>query len=104
MVQLLREDFRHRLQYFYARLQLAPPYQSVEKAIAHLTTTLKALPPEEQEQISTDPSRKWTLYGVAFVESGLNQKHRGIITSLIRSKKLSDLPEEYSFFLKAFLP
>ena len=29
----LREEFRHHLETFYAQLKLAPPYESVEKAI-----------------------------------------------------------------------
>ncbi|HSS29720.1 MAG TPA: hypothetical protein VLL06_01745, partial [Nitrospiraceae bacterium] len=41
----LREEFRHHLETFYAQLKLAPPYESVEKAIRSLTTSIHALPP-----------------------------------------------------------
>ncbi|MGH7205614.1 MAG: hypothetical protein ACREI2_05335 [Nitrospiraceae bacterium] len=101
-IQVLRDDFRSRLEVFYARLKLAPPYHSVEKAIVHLTAALKALTPEERQRIATDPSRQWALYRQAFVESGLNQKHRGIIAGLIRSRQTGDLTSEYEHFLDAF--
>ena len=44
----LREEFRHHLETFYAQLKLAPPYESVEKAIRSLTTSVHALPPLER--------------------------------------------------------
>ncbi len=101
-IQTLREDFRHCLDFFYATLKLAPPYHSVEKAITHLTATVKAMPLEDQEQIADDPGRKWTLYLQAFVESGLSQKHRGIIAGLVRSGQVPELPAEYETFLRTF--
>ena len=101
-IQVLRDDFRSRLEVFYARLKLAPPYHSVEKAIVHLTASLNALAPEERQRVAADPSRQWALYRQAFVESGLNQKHRGIIAGLIRSRQTSDLTSEYEPFLDAF--
>ena len=101
-IQVLRDDFRSRLEVFYARLKLAPPYHSVEKAIVHLTAALNALAPEERQRIAADPSRQWALYRQAFVESGLNQKHRGIIAGLIRSRQTGDLASEYEHFLDAF--
>ena len=64
---------------------------------------LQGVSPEECEQISTDPTRLWSLYRRAMVESGLNQKHRGIVTGLIRSKQITDLPQEYEAFLDTFL-
>lgn len=101
-IEVLRDDFRHRLEFFYARLKLAPPYHSVEKAITHLTVLLKDVSPEERARISTDPTRQWSLYRRAMVESGLNEKHRGIVAGLIRSKQTTDLPTEYEPFLDAF--
>lgn len=101
-VKVLRDDFRNRLKVFYARLKLAPPYHSVEKAIVHLTTALNALTPEERQRVATDPSRQWALYRQAFVESGLNQKHRGIIAGLARAQQATDLPDGYEHFLNAF--
>lgn len=101
-IQAIRNEFRRHLEVFYAKLKLAPPYHSVEKAIAHLTATLKALPPEERAKIAMDPSLQWAQYRAAFVESGLNQKHRGIIAGLVRSGDV-DLPGEYKPLLDSFL-
>ncbi|MBI4400537.1 MAG: hypothetical protein HY581_02755 [Nitrospirae bacterium] len=101
-VQLLRDEFRHHLEIFYARLKLAPPYHSVEKAIGHLTAILTAMAPEERQRIAGDESLRWAQYRTAFVESGLNQKHRGIIAGLARSRQGLDLSPEYDHFLDAF--
>jgi hypothetical protein len=101
-IQALRDDFRSRLEVFYTHLKLAPPYHSVEKAIVHLTAALKALTPEERQRIAADPSRQWAIYHQAFVESGLNQKHRGIIAELVRSRKTGSLTSDYDHFLDAF--
>jgi hypothetical protein len=98
----LREDFRRRLATFYAELKLAPPYDSVEKALTRLTTRLNALSPEELEQVQRDQAARWTQYRAAFVESGLHLKHRGIITGLIRSGATA-LPPEYKPLLDSFL-
>jgi hypothetical protein len=102
-VQTLREEFRHHLDIFYARLKLAPPYHSVEKAIAQLTTALKAMTPEERSRLASDPAGRWLAYRQAFAESGLNQKHRGIIAGLAKSGQTGDLPKEYDHFLQSFL-
>ena len=32
-IDSLKDEFRHHLETFYAQLKLAPPYESVEKAI-----------------------------------------------------------------------
>lgn len=77
LVQLLRDDFRHHLETFYARLKLAPPYHSVEKAITHLTALLKAMPPEERARVAADPGQQWALFRRAFVESGLHRETPG---------------------------
>ena len=97
----LRDEFRRHLEVFYARLKLAPPYHSVEKAITHLVQTLNAMAPEQRAALVSDPSRKWALFRQAFVDSGLNQKHRGIIAGLARSHRTLDLPPEYEHFLNA---
>ena len=102
-MQTLREEFRHHLEIFYARLKLAPPYHSVEKAIAQLTTALKAMTPEERSRLASDPAGRWLEYRKAFAESGLNQKHRGIIAGLAKSGQTGDLPKEYDHFLQSFL-
>lgn len=101
-VQALREEFRGHLDVFYARLKLAPPYHSVEKAIAQLTAALKAMTPEERSRLGSDQAARWEQYRKAFAESGLNQKHRGIIAGLAKSGQTGDLPKEYEHFLSAF--
>jgi len=100
--QALRDEFRRHLDVFYAQLKLAPPYHSVEKAVAHLTTALKGTTPEERARLAADPALRWAQYKTAFVESGLSQKHRGIIAGLARAGR-TGLPSEYQVFLDAFL-
>lgn len=98
----LRDEFRRHLETFYAKLKLAPPYHSVEKAVLQLATTLKALPPAERDHIAADPELRWARYAEAFTAAGLNQKHRGIILGLARSRQTLDLPKEYDRFLDTF--
>ncbi len=102
-VTFLRDEFRRHLEEFYRRLKLAPPYQSVEKAIAHFTASLRAMAPDERKRVGTDPDRRWAQYRAAFVESGLHRKHRGIIAGMARSRQGLDLPAEYHRFLDAFI-
>jgi hypothetical protein len=101
-IQALRDDFRHHLKGFYAHLKLAPPYDSIEKAVAHLAALLKPLPFEEREHIRADSKKQWALFSQAFVESGLHQKHRGIIVGLIKSQQTAGLQDDYHHFLDAF--
>jgi len=101
-LQLLRDEFRQHLESFYACLKLAPPYHTVERAVAHLTAQLKSLEPAERDRIAGDPGLRWAEYRRAFVESGLNLRHRGIIAGLIRSSLFTDLPQEYMHFLDTF--
>ncbi|MEE9204315.1 MAG: hypothetical protein V3U08_04795 [Nitrospirales bacterium] len=101
--QLLRDDFRRRLELFYARLKLAPPYHTIEKAIASLSTALNAMTPEERERTAEDPARQWAQYRAAFIQSGLSMKHRGIIAGLVRARRTGDLPPEFQPFLDAFM-
>lgn len=98
----LRKDFRERLELFYAQLQLAPPYDSVEKAVGVLVVRLKAMPAEDRRALAADPSRRWAIYREAFIASGLNRKHRGIIAGLIRSGRAAGLPREYGAFLDTY--
>src|SRR5436309_16087034 len=69
-VQFLRDEFRRHLDVFYARLKLAPPYHSVEKAITHLTTALQGMAPEERERIAAAPGLPWEQSRRACVDSG----------------------------------
>lgn len=103
-IQQLREEFRSHLETFYGRLKLAPPYESVEKAIRTLTATLHALPKDEQARIAADPVLKWSQFRLAFEASGLSKKHRGIIAGLARDRAAVDLSAEYDQLLSLFKP
>jgi hypothetical protein len=102
-LQFLKDEFRHHLEVFYAQLKLAPPYESVEKAIRTLTTTVHALPKHEQARIVSDPALQWQQFRHAFEASGLVKKHRGIIAALARNRVAVNLPIEYDHFLSLFL-
>ena len=102
VVTALREEFRSRLETFYAQLKLAPPYESVEKAIRALITALHGLPKAEQARIPGDAALKWEQFRNAFETSGLSKKHRGIIAGLARNRHQLDLPPEYDHFLNLF--
>jgi hypothetical protein len=100
----LKAEFRHHLETFYAGLQLAPPYESVEKAIRTLTTMIHGLPIEEQTRVLADPGLRWQQFRRAFDASGLAKKHRGIIAGLARNRSALNLPAEYDHFLNLFIP
>jgi hypothetical protein len=102
IIQTLREEFRFHLETFYGQLRLAPPYESVEKAIRLLTTTLHALPKAQQARIAADAALKWEQFRQAFETSGLSKKHRGIIAKVARDHSSLTLPPEYEQFLKLF--
>ncbi|MEK6640512.1 MAG: hypothetical protein AABZ17_07550 [Nitrospirota bacterium] len=102
-VLALREEFRHHLELFYAQLKLAPPYESVEKAIRSLTTLIHALPPSERARLATDTTARWRYFRQAFESSGLSKKHRGIIAGLARNRSGLNLPAEYDQFLNLYL-
>ena len=99
----LREEFRHHLETFYAQLKLAPPYESVEKAIRSLTTSVHALSPLERARLDTDTTARWQHFRQAFELSGLSKKHRGIIAGLARNRSSLNLPAEYDAFLSLYL-
>lgn len=101
-VLVLREEFRHHLEIFYAQLKLAPPYESVEKAIRSLTTSIHALPPLEHARLATDATMRWQYFRHAFESSGLNKKHRGIIMDLARNRPSLNLSAEYDHFLSLY--
>ena len=100
--QSLKEEFRGRLETFYAGLKLAPPYESVEKAVRTLTTMVHGLPIEEQTRIMADPVLRWRQFQRAFEASGLARKHHGIIAGLARNRTAVALPAEYDHFLDLF--
>ena len=99
----LREEFRHHLETFYTQLKLAPPYESVEKAIRSLTTSIHALPPLERAGLAADATARWQHFRQAFDSSGLSKKHRGIIAGLARNRSSLNLPSEYDQFLSLYL-
>ena len=101
-MKTLAEDFRRHLEIFYARLKLAPPYDSVEKAIKTLMATVASMPSEERARVMVDSTLTWTQYRRAFVDSGLCLKHKGIVLGLIRSNQTAALPAEYTTFLEAY--
>lgn len=99
----LRDEFRHHLETFYAQLKLAPPYESVEKALRSLTTSLHSLPAAERANLATDATARWQHFRQAFESSGLCKKHRGIIAGLARNRSSLNLPAEYDQFLSLYL-
>ena len=102
MTRALREEFRSHLEIFYARLKLAPPYESVEKALRVLTTAVHNLPNAQQVRLAQDSEMRWEEFRRAFEASGLAKKHRGIIAGLARNRAALDLPKEYHRFLTLF--
>ncbi len=101
-IQELRQEFRKQLESFYAHLNLAPPYHSIEKAIQHLSNTLRTKPQTFQQALLEDPQKKWSLYEEIFRASGLSRKHQGIITQLAHRPSFSSTREESLRFLKIF--
>lgn len=102
VTQALREEFRSHLETFYSQLKLAPPYESVEKAVRALTTTVHALPRAEQARIAGDSTLKWERFREAFESSGLSRKHRGIIAGLAQNRAGLNLSADYDRFLSLF--
>jgi len=102
-VQILLTDFRHDLESFYQRLQLAPPYDTVEKALTCLSTLVQANTAEEQQQIADNKITKWKLYQRAIIDSGLYKKHRGIIVGLLRSQNATNIPEVQRYLQEPFM-
>ena len=102
-VAALRDEFRQHLELFYSQLKLAPPYHSLEKAVALLGSKVKAMGSVEQARLLADPALRWEQFSQVFVESGLNRKHRGIIAHMcVTSSRPSTLSQEYESFLKSF--
>ena len=98
----LRDEFRFHLETFYSRLKLAPPYESVEKAIRALTTAVHSLPDAQRARLAHEPALKWEQFRRAFETAGLAKKHRGIIAGLAQNKPALALPSEYDQFLDLF--
>ena len=101
-IQILRQEFRIQLETFYADLNLAPPYHSIEKAVQHLANTLRTKSESFQKALLTDSEKKWPLYEEIFQASGLTRKHRGIIIHLAQTPLLSTSREDSRRFLRVF--
>jgi hypothetical protein len=101
-LQRLRDEFRHHLETFYRQLNLAAPYHSIEKALEHLTVTVKAMPGPERERLLADSVLRWEAYTQAFSGSGLNRKHRGIIKGVLQTSLPTSFPPEYRKFLETY--
>ena len=104
VTEALREEFRYHLETFYAQLKLAPPYESVEKAVRALITAVHALPKAEQARIAENAALKWEQFRQAFESSGLSKKHRGIIARLAKNRAGLNLSTDYDRFLSLFGP
>lgn len=100
--QAFLSEFRQNLEDFYAALNLAPPYDSVEKTIRCLDNLFKAKTAEEQAQVLSNNALKWQLHAQAFVDSGLHKKHRGIITGLAHTDAFEQFPESLRYLLEPF--
>ena len=99
-IQQLQGDFRQQLELFYAQLQLAPPYHTVEAAVARLVASLRTLSPEERRGLLDDPMSRWQRYREAFQAGGLHRKHRGPLLGAVRSGRARGLPAEHQHFLR----
>lgn len=96
-------EFRGHLEAFYASLKLAPPYNSIEKALTALASAYHSNTSEEKEHVNFDETIRQRLYQDAFVESGLYKKHRGIIAGLLRGPNSYVPAKEYQYLLQPFL-
>ena len=99
-VQAIREEFRTHLENLYSHLHLAPPYHSVEKAIQLLSNTLKTKPPYFHRALETDAGFKWDFFREIYLGSGLDRKHRGIISNFMKSQSSPHMPDETFQLLK----
>jgi len=99
---VLRQEFRCHLEQFYAHLNLAPPYHSIEKALQHLSNTLRTKPEGFRQGLLQDATNKWALFQKIFSASGLQKKHRGIIQHLARSSSYPVSSSESLRFLRNF--
>lgn len=100
--QPLLNEFRQNLVAFYAALHLAPPYHSVEQAIQCLASLFKAQTAEQQAQLLTNEASRWNLYLQAFTDSGLHNKHRGIIARHARDDDFHQIPDTLRYLLEPF--
>ncbi len=101
-IDTLKQEYRSHLERFYACLNLAPPYHSIEKAVQHLSNTLRAKPEIFRQTLLADPQQKWPVFEEIFQASGLSRKHRGIIIQLAKAHSFTSSDEESLRFLSIF--
>jgi hypothetical protein len=97
----LEAIFRERIAIFYRALQVTPPYHSVEKAILALREVMSALELPALQRLSVDEASLGALFTQIVSDSGLAQKHRGIIRGLLRNGQI-ELPQECRSFANAY--
>ncbi len=100
--QPLLNEFRQHLEAFYAALHLAPPYHSVEKTLLCLSSLFKTQTAAQQAQLLNNEALRWTFYLRAFTDSGLHNKHRGIIARHARTDDLVAFPDSLRYLLEPF--
>lgn len=100
--QPLLNEFRRHLEDFYAALNLAPPYHSIEQAIVCLSALIDAQTDDQRQHLLANPMLRRELYGQAFTDSGLHKKHRGIIAGRARTQDLAAFPNPLRFLLEPF--
>ncbi len=97
----LEAVFRERIAIFYRALQVTPPYHSVEKAILALREGMSALELPALQRLWVDEASLGALFARIVRDSGLAQKHRGIIQGLLRNRQI-ELPQECRSFEDAY--
>ena len=97
----LEAVFRERIAIFYRALQVTPPYHSVEKAILALRDVMSALDLPALQGLRADEASLGALFAQIVRDSGLAQKHRGIIQGLLRNPQ-TQLPQECRSFADAY--
>lgn len=102
-VKVLLNEFRAHLEEFYKNLKIAPPYNSMEKAITSLSILVSEKPDDQQQQIAEDLEMRCKFYHQAIVNSELHKKHRGIIASLAQSQNFENFPKVQQSLLQSFL-
>jgi hypothetical protein len=97
----LEAVFRERIAIFYRALRVTPPYHSVEKAILALRDVMSALELPALQGLLVDEASLGALFTRIVRDSGLAQKHRGIIQGLLRNPQI-ELPQECRAFAEAY--
>ena len=97
LVLTLREEFRSHLETFYSRLKLAPPYESVEKAIRSLTTAVHGLPNAQRARLAQDPG-EWDQFRQAFETSDSPRNIAASLQAWRGTERVSGCPQSTTIF------